>query len=265
MSEHNYLEYARINHQDTLTEAQREIAAGQLSPEAFFAIGFAWRILALCDLLEEADTRGFAACLAKSGQARLALLRQREQGLACPPKTLCTSKDIFFAASVAAGDLGTARSIAALAPAKHFEGIEYEDDFLFYHFLHRVLVAPQDTEALLGLVRRWDVVLEGGASAYRDVCRELVSGDGPAFASAFDAFVRERERALSDYARSFTSNKELVATEGKVFIEGLAVLRLAELRGLPTLPQYPLIPRLARLPSGIAPPPADAWTRPPGG
>jgi hypothetical protein len=264
MSTHNYLEYARLNHLSILLDAQREVASGQPAADAFFAIGAAWRVLGICALLEEADRAAFAACLVKSGQARRALLQRVQQGLVCPPKVICTSKDVFFAASLAAGDIGTARDIAGLAPQKHFEGFEYEDDFLFYHFLHHVLAAPDDTVGLRVILKRWDEVLEGGESAYRDICRELVMGDVRAFESAFMAFVRERQESLRDYARGFAANKELLATEGKVFIEGLAVLRLAELRSLPTPPQAPLIPRLARLPLRDRLPPPDAWLAPPG-
>lgn len=256
---HPYLEYARANHQHALQEALSEIAAGQPEPDAYFAAGFAWRILGLCALLEDADTRAFSACLAKSGQARLYLLQLIHQGLTCPPKVQCTSKDIFFAASLAAGDLDTARAIAQLAPQRHFPDIEYEDDFLFYHFLHRALLTPEDTDRLEALIARWDQVLEGGDSAYRDVCRELLSGRPEYFKSAFASFLQERKESLREYAESFTSSKELLATEGKIFVEGLAVLRLAELRGLPTQPQYPLIPRLARVPLGTPLPPHGSW------
>lgn len=259
---HSYLEYARINHQDALEKALREVAAGQPDPDAYFAIGFAWRVLALCALLRDADTHAFAACLAKSGQVRLHLLQRVQQGMACPPLLLCTSKDIFFAASLAAGDLDTARAIAQLAPQRHFANLEYEDDFLFYHFLHRALLAPDDTVRLEALLQRWEDVLEGGESAYRDVCRELLSGQPERFESGFTAFLQERQEALREYAESFTCNRELLATEGKIFIEGLAVLRLADLRGLPTQPQYPLIPRMARLPPGTPLPPPASWRKP---
>jgi hypothetical protein len=41
-----------------------------------------------------------------------------------------------------------------------------------------------------------------------------------------------------------------------VFVEGLAILRLADQAGFPTEPEYPGCPALARLPSTV-PPPAD--------
>jgi hypothetical protein len=47
-----------------------------------------------------------------------------------------------------------------------------------------------------------------------------------------------------------------------VFMNGLALLRLAELSGMLTQREYPNIPHLARLPVGTLPLPLDTWMRP---
>ena len=51
-------------------------------------------------------------------------------------------------------------------------------------------------------------------------------------------------------------------TDGALFMNGLVLLRLAELSGRPTQREDPNIPHLARLPVGKPPLPLDSWMRP---
>jgi hypothetical protein len=53
----------------------------------------------------------------------------------------------------------------------------------------------------------------------------------------------------------------MFAAEGQIFVEGLAVLRIAELKGLKISGEYPLIPEISRVPLGTPLPAEDAWKR----
>jgi hypothetical protein len=57
---------------------------------------------------------------------------------------------------------------------------------------------------------------------------------------------------------------EVDATEGSLFVLGLAYLRLAELRGLETRPEHQGMPSLARVRDGASGLGADAWIVAPG-
>ena len=227
--------------------------------ESFFTISFSYRILALCAMLQEADVEAFKNFLCKSGYARLYFLRLTSDGRVFPPKFLCASKNLPFTDALAAGDLNTASSIAILSPQTHFDGVEYEDDFLFFHFLHRIICDPENHRQHEQILSRWNDVLEDASSSYLNICRALLLGDENYFESAFDSFIERRTEALSEWKETLTFDPELEATEGKIFIEGLAVLRIAEIKGIPTRPEYRFVPRLTRIQVGTPIPSFDSW------
>jgi hypothetical protein len=257
-----YLEFARDNSAYLLRQVQEEIAAGQAEADAFFIAGVMHRQLGLCALLEDADVPAAARGLALAGQARLDLLQRIRKGMAVPAKIRCTSKDVFFPASLAAGDLDTAKQIASLSEPARLEEVEYEEDFAFARFLHLRLIAPADQPALEALLAKWEAALEGDPSGYLEACKALLPGADPAdFQPAFLALIEHRQGELAAYAKGPGANQEMLVTEGKVFVEGLAVLRLAELSRIPTQPRYPLIPPLSRIPLGGALPQPGDWLR----
>ncbi|WP_158620305.1 MULTISPECIES: immunity 49 family protein [Corallococcus] len=224
-------------------------------------LSFAWRILALCSLLQDADTDTFALRLRKSAQARLALLMLAER-TSVEPRFLCCSKDLGFGAALAAGDLELATAIAARSPKHHFQGVEYEDDFLFFHLLHRMLLAPEDLDGQARLLGRWRQVEKGQPSAKFELTKALVEKDAGRFPAAFTALLEVRQQKLREYSQRLGFDPELNATEGKVSVDGLAILRLAELHGLPTQSSYDFIPALAQVIPGGPAIPENAWCKP---
>lgn len=256
------LEQARENFEYHLRQAQEAARRAEgATADELSTLCFSWRILALCALLQEADADTFAERLCKSAQARRALLDLGSR-LSVKPQLLCCTRDPGFSAALAAGDLRLATAIAARSPTRHFEGLEYEDDFLFFHFMHRTVLEPGDVDGRARLLERWKQVEQGRPSAKFEVCVALNDKAPSAFADALEAFIDTRREKLQDYPRRLSFNPELNATEGKVFIEGLAVLRLAELQGLPTRSSYDYLPALARVAPGDRALPENAWLNP---
>lgn len=255
------LGFARENYTGHLERALEALAAGREDPEAYFMVAFSWRVLGLCHLLERADRDAFRDCLARAGQARLAFLKRVREGLDAAPRFLAVSKDLPFTAALAAGDLETARGIAALSLQEHFDGLEYEDDFLFFHFLHRLVLEEDVTESHRAILARWHEVLEEHPSGPFRACRALLDQSAEEFSSGFQAYLDWQEGVLDEYQTRVSFDEELFATEGQISVEGLALLRLAEMRGIPTPHESPRVPVLARVPLGVAFPEPGAWRR----
>ncbi|RYZ43752.1 MAG: hypothetical protein EOO71_02000 [Myxococcaceae bacterium] len=224
-------------------------------------LSFAWRILALCSLLQDADTDTFALRLRKSAQARLALLMLAER-TSVDPRLLCCSKDLGFGAALAAGDRELAAAIAARSPMHHFQGVEYEDDFLFFRLLHQMLLAPGGLDEQARLLGRWRQVEMGEPSPKFELAEALVEKDARRFPVAFTALLEARQQKLRECSQRLGFDPELNATEGKVSVEGLAIVRLAEFHGLPTQSSYDFIPALARVIPGGPALPENAWYKP---
>ncbi|HEY8927098.1 MAG TPA: hypothetical protein VIU64_22100 [Polyangia bacterium] len=261
------LEIIRDDSQFGLTNAVRSVSArdaSEQSGEAYTIAALCHRRLAMCALFLEADARAFFVHLCHSAHARLALLEQVHAGRhAVAPELRCASKELAFVDALAAGQRGLATRIAELAAPQADLTLEYEDDFLLHRFMHLFVLegAPRQHPKLEALLARWEVVIEGKADPYLDVMRALLAGDAVALADAFDALVTKRARTYDELARDGGPSDELRATEGALFMNGLAILRLAELAGLPRLGDYPTLPALARVAKDQLAPPAADWVR----
>jgi hypothetical protein len=211
--------------------------------------------LAITHLLTGADLDQFKLYLTRSGYARRYFLsRSARDGNTADPR-LALGRTEAFLDCVAAGQMALAREIAGLSANAWNPDWEYEDDFCYFLFLHRIAggldpaVAPQLTETLA----RFEKALEGGKSPRLKVCRAILARDGEAFRAGLSALMQQRRDELFHlrerlqqlepqgcvcWARSFVS------------IEGFALMRLAEIAGLPPLEpdaELPLCPAQGRI------------------
>lgn len=258
------LETIEENARDSLGLALRIIKNGgvaERSGKAYGAASLMYHRLALCVLLAEARADRFQVHLCKSAQARLHLIRLVAGGRSVHPSTTCAGANFSFVDAVVAGQLELAADVARLTTDTHEPTCEYEDDFLLHRFLQRCFLQlhagePYDLPALFA---RWDRVLEGEHTPYFNVCQALFERN----ASGFDAALREviEARALS-FRKKDVHSEEARRTDGAVFMNGLALVRMAEMSGLPTHREYPNIPALARLPVRPLTLSPNAWMNP---
>lgn len=262
---HDYLDVARYNQSLVLQEALQALASS-VAPRAavhFSNAATCHRVLAICRLLQDADVEGFAHGLCKAGQARLALLEGVAQGaVSAGPESLIASDNAGFSDALAAGDLDTARAIARLSASRYAQGLEYEEDFLFSRFLHLHVLAPQDMEAQARLLERWEKVVDSGDPDLRlGVCQALHAADAGRLPDAFQALVDARGREFRQYRKQLDFDPEVAATVGAVYLDGLALARLAGLASLPVPEAMEWLPALARVPLGMRLPARGDWLR----
>ena len=205
------------------------------------------RSLAIIVLLTEAESDLFFHNLIRSGRARNAYLQRLRDGGINDDHHQSSGRYESLLDAIAAGDLELARSIAALSPVEFRAGHEYEDDYCYAQVLHRfVMIPPGDTE-IPPLLERWEGYLDGQPSGRLDVCRALLNAEQGAFDAAFDDLLGEQDRQIAkNKARGQLEEPQVVA-QREVFVEGLALLRIAESRGLVTQSDYRYCPALARL------------------
>src|SRR5215471_8194099 len=187
--------------------------------------------LGICHFLETLDAGEFRENLVRSGHARRYFLRKCRQEGNVASKHLALSRTEALLDALAAGDLKLSRSIAELSPIYWNRDWEYEDDFCFYAFLNQSLLqAPLlDREQTLA---RFGAALEGGSSTRLGVLKALLAKDAGDLETALAQLVEE-EQARFDVQRSaVVDSKFLFWPRSFVSIEGLALLRAAELVGL---------------------------------
>jgi hypothetical protein len=227
--------------------------AGRFYEEAAQAL----RGHAILRLLIDADADGFANDLIMSGQSRRGWLRRCARQK-YEDHFLALSRSGSLLDCIAADALGLAGEILQLSPSSFRKNDEYEDDFWYQRLLGQLAVgapAAERQKSLDALARAADPV-----SARLAIARALSTPDAVAFPDAFAALLRERETenqedeglAQEDVAR---------ALETKVFVEGVAVLKLARRARIPTEDEYPMCPELA-LGSHAPTDPADEFLAP---
>jgi hypothetical protein len=209
--------------------------AGRFYEEAAEAL----RAHAILRLLVDADGNGFSNDLVMSAHARRAWLRRcaRHQ---YADYFLALSRSGSMLDAIAADDLQLAAEIFRLSPTAVRLGDEYEDDFFWQRSLGLLLTGAPRAEldtALAALANAADGARPALANA-------LGARDAAAFDEAFQSFLGELEAANEEEAGR-AEEEVAVAAGTQVFIEGIAVVKLARHLQIPIADEYPMCPTLA--------------------
>jgi hypothetical protein len=213
--------------------------------------------LGICHLLEFVDTDNFRENLIRSGHSRRFFLRRSRSEDNSDDRHLALSRTRCFLDAIVAGSLPLARDIAVLSSETWNASWEYEDDFCYYSLLHRIAIQPElfptpEAEALLA---RFERSLEGNPSLHFDVCKALLARDLGAFSEALRALLDAEQAKIEKDRNSPAVNERdiLFWPKSYVSIEGLALLKIANLLGLRFEDALPLCPLEARLPWSDSP------------
>lgn len=206
--------------------------------------GESLRAAAISELLINGDADRFYHGLMNSARvSRYYLTRSQRAGHS--DFRCAASRTDGLLDALAAADFKTATEIAALSPDLWMKDDEYEDEFLFASFIHQSLGTTPDVSNVDELFRRMNEA--GGSSAKRELCSALHEARQELFDSAFEVLLEERVASIARDRELFESTIVL-ETSARVYIEGLAVLRLAERAGLKTQREYLFCPEIARSP-----------------
>ncbi len=238
---------------ELLEAAQDGLAAAAYGPDAEEAgrvyedLADAFEGLAIGAILLEYDAERFRQRLVHAANARRQFYQVCLRDEAAPPTRARSRTGALFCA-IASRYAPLVRELVRLPPADWILESEYEDDFC-YHALVGREAAPEAAGALPeagALLDRFEAALEGAASPRLDLCRALAAADPAAFREAFADLLVERE-AWVEALQTARSDQPPFLMARHVFVEGLALLALAEARGWPMPDRYAFCPEPARL------------------
>lgn len=206
------------------------------------------RTLAIMVLLSKGKADRFHHNLIRSGRVRCAYLERvhREQAFEQHDFVAGILAPLFDA--VAAGDFALAQRMASLSPQAFRPGHEYEDDHCYAQIIFRLIQGPQADAGIPPWLARLAELGRGDDDPRVRVCTALLSRDADAFADAFDALLRARQDEIDAGVARGEIEDPVVMTQRLVYIDGLALLRLAQARGIATESEYAFCPSLARRP-----------------
>jgi hypothetical protein len=160
------------------------------------------------------------------------------------------SQGLFDA--LAGGSLPLAREIAALAPPVWARGFEYEDDFCWARLIGLLVIGRPAEAELQVLIERLQACLQGQPSARLDLAPVLQRRQAGEFGAPFEALLQERALELHERLKAGELDDAASLVERRVFVEGLALLALADTWGLRAERNYRFCPALARLSLALA-------------
>jgi hypothetical protein len=219
--------------------------------EAYRTWCLALKMLAYGKLLVDADVPTFHAhLLCAAVNWRELLTHARAEG-----QSVAASMNDPLLGAIASWRMDLALELAELSARTRTEP-EYEDEFLGAFFLQeyvRARAGRTDTANLERLCQDIDDYL-GEPSPRTDTLRALARADGAAFAGAFRAWNETVATTLSDPDAPGATFSSGITRH--VWLEGLAVLRLAGEAGLPLEPELrPHLPELILRPLPATPAP----------
>ena len=218
---------------------------GDLSLEVSYKL----RTLAILALLGKASTDGFVhGCTRAARAKRLYLGRLADEGVDRDHHRVSGCYEPLLDA-IAAGDMQLVGEIDRLSPEDFRPPDEYEDDYCYAQLLQRLCREPVPETELEPLLDRFASYLDGEDNPRFSVCRALVERDEEGFAAAFEDFLASFEESIQEKIARGQLEDVHVLAQRHLSVEGLAILRLADRRGVPTSREYLYCPSLARLPA----------------
>jgi len=206
-----------------------------------------YRTAAIGALLLEVDSDRFYHMLMRSGFTRVFFLRQTASIHEGQLRYRKTTRSNGFVDSVAAGRFDVATNIGMLSPSHRIERYEYEDDYYYVLFLHE-LIRGVKAESLLAVLAAFKTAATDDTNAKYDVCSALLNRDKECFDAGFSRMLEERTKEIEFHKRSSNRNEAEFASAQHVYVEGLAILRVALWRNIPVQEEYIYCPKEARFP-----------------
>lgn len=199
-----------------------------------------FRVQAISAFMISADPLRFFQPLSKSAPFFLQGLPQTA------PETRTASQFLPLLDAIACRDFTTARALSTFPRTDINKDIEYEEDFFYFQYLMAAIQPSPDTAQL----KHW-------LNAYQQLnpheprglmISALFNQDAQLFDQALAAIIETHDALYTRYADVEYLPDELLRTEGKLFIEGLALCVLAEQQGIHSTTSFRYIPNLLRQP-----------------
>jgi len=216
--------------------------------EIFEELASCFQALGSCNLLLYMDQDRFYGNLIYSGFTRRYFIKRSQIEENRSDEHLAISRNESFFDVIAAGSFGLAREIVELSPKHWISDGEYEDDFAYYYFFHNYIqeFENSDKAKLNDILSQFEKSLEDDSSRRFNICKAFFNLEQECFQEEFNELItereaaKEREKPLLEYDITFEPRKN-------IFVEGLALLNIANKVGFETQKEYQYCPSIARI------------------
>ena len=164
-------------------------------------------------------------------------------------KKVLSKSDAFYDAIVS-DNIPCAKAIAENSPTSFNPKYEYEEDFLFIHFLMQHFFMSADDEKCQETIEGHLEVSEGGDEELRDIASSFLTNDSKLFNQGLSIYLQKRSDDIEARISREAISEDRWAWERYYSVQGLALIRLADRKGMDVDSGYLHISdSLRRLPS----------------
>ncbi len=199
----------------------------------------------IISLLTKAKVDNFQHNLVRSAACWETFLSRCHRESRTDEHDFCAGRFDAFMAALAGHDTPRATHLAELSPKDYRPGHEYESDYAYarslYHF-----VGVVDESAVPELLDRCARTGDDMGRARAAVVGALLARDQAAFDDTFPALLGARKAVIQAEKDRGRLPDPVVIAEREIYVEGLALLAIAEARGLALESDYLFCPSLAR-------------------
>src|SRR5215211_2344498 len=155
----------------------------------FESVSSGFQGLAICNLLLNMDTAGFAKNLVLSGYTRRYYLTRNAAEGGTENQYAAISRTTAFFDAIVGGSSDTSRQIAAMSPDHWIADGEYEDDYCYQAFLQQYLQHGPQHPGLPAILSQFLKSLEDAPNARWSICKSLLQRDAELFSEAFGQLI----------------------------------------------------------------------------
>ncbi len=206
------------------------------------------RVLAIIGLLTKGDNDLMCHNLIRSGNARVVFLKRLKLAKVEIDHHMCSGRYEPLLDSIAAGNFELAQQISAMSPSEWLKDHEYEDDYCYAQIIQRLIQAEISQNDIFPFLIQFKDYLNDEENARFDICKALINYDQVAFEEAFENLLDERELLIMKDKEEGQMEDPLIIAKRHIFIEGLALLRVAKKHGLLIQSEYRYCPSIALMP-----------------
>jgi hypothetical protein len=197
-------------------------------------------------LLADGNSNSFYHNLMRSGLVREVYLKRCFAENLLLDHFRSSGRYLAVCDTIVSGDFSLAVRVIDLSPLEFMPGHEYEDDYCYAQIIHGLVTDRNERgHDLLAQFQRY---LEGKTNSRFLTSKALLNKDQQGFDLGFQKLLFDREREIAaDIKRGQIESPQIIVSR-RIFIEGLAILRLAERVGLKLDEEYEFCPSIARVP-----------------
>lgn len=198
-----------------------------------------FRMIGICSILLTAGTAEYLKSLCQSAKAFVYFLENK----GIEDIVLSQCRPLFD--SIACGRTDLVEKMASMLACSFNKDYEYIEDYYYYKYVLQLSCGANDA-LCSSIVREYEEKLEDGEDANFRICKGLDLRDEDCFFKGMRDFLGIYEQRFRVELEAEVISQDLAATEGKLSIEAISLLRLAESRGLNVEEDYLFAPGLAR-------------------